>query len=80
MPDALGRPVIPNGAKDQIAAALKQIPEGKRGALLLFADNNGARAHLAAHINGTWKVAGGSGFRWEGKRTVEPWIAIEAAW
>ncbi len=55
------------------------MPEGKRGALLVIADQTGARCHLAAKIGETWKVAGGGGWKYGAKRPFG-YVAIEAIW
>jgi hypothetical protein len=61
-----------------IADAFKTVPDGKRGALLVIADTNGARAHLAANINNTWKVAFEVGKPWAGP--VNGAVMLEGAW
>lgn len=83
--DALDRPLIASGMKRQIEQAFAVVPEGKRGALLVIADSetNTARAHLAAKVyegeRWQWKVAGGAGFNWEGKKP-EGWVGVMASW
>lgn len=78
--DALGRTPITDGMKRQIATAFATIPDGKRGALVIVGDETGARAHVAAKVNGTWKVAGGAGAVWREKSRGSAWIAIEGSW
>lgn len=79
--DALGRPILAAGMKRQIEQAFTVVPEGKRGALLIIADETGARAHLAARIgdSGQWKVAAGAGRPWKGEKPAG-WIGIVGAW
>ena len=48
--DALGRTPIADGLKQQIAAELAAIPEGKRGAVVFLGTGDGARMYLAAKI------------------------------
>jgi hypothetical protein len=77
--DDLGRPLLPNGAKEQLRAAFQAIPDGKRGALVVVANGAGGRAHVAAKINGTWKVAAGAGWDWTGKKP-DAFFSIEGSW
>jgi hypothetical protein len=49
-----------------------------RGALLVIADTTGVRAHVAANLNGTWKVAAGGGVNWKGKVTGE--VMLMGVW
>ncbi len=79
MPDALGRPEVGQTIKQAITTAFAVVPEGKRGALLVIATEDGARAHLAARINGNWKVAAGAGWAWE-TRAIGGFCAVEATW
>jgi len=66
--DALGRTPIADGLKQQIAAELAAIPEGKRGAVVFLGTGDGARMYLAAKIEDRWKVAGGIGWMVGDKR------------
>jgi Mg-chelatase subunit ChlD len=77
--DLLGRTPLAEGMKRQLDAALREIPEGKRGALLVIADENGARAVVAAKIGKGWKVAAGAGTPW---RDAKPqgWVWIYGSW
>jgi hypothetical protein len=79
--DPLGRTPLAEGMKRQIQSALAEIPEGKRGALLVVADENGARAMLAAKIGSTgdWKIAAGIGVPWK-ERKPTGWIGVQGAW
>ncbi len=77
--DALGRPEVGTAIKDAISASFAVIPNGKRGALLVIATDDSTRLHLAANINGTWKVAGGIGFRYT-ERRPSGFVAIEGSW
>jgi hypothetical protein len=77
--DPLGRTPLAAGMKAQIDAALSEIPEGKRGAVVILFDEHGARAHLAARIKGTWKVAAGAGVPLkDGKPSG--WVAVAGSW
>jgi hypothetical protein len=79
--DPLGRTPLSAGMKAQIDSALAEIPEGKRGALIVVADENGARAMLAAKIGskGDWKIAAGIGVHWK-ERKPQGWIGVQGAW
>lgn len=77
--DSLGRPILAEGMKRQIEEAFKVVPTDKRGAVLVIADERGARAHVAAKINGSWKVAGGGGVAWAGKKP-EGWVGVMGSW
>jgi hypothetical protein len=69
MNDELGRPLVSESDLQRIRMTLSTIPEGKRGAILLIADESGtARAHVAAKINDSWKVAAGVGYDWNTKK------------
>lgn len=72
------RPSISEQAKAQLAEALKAIPDGRRGALVVIADDTGARAHVAAKIGGHWKVAASGGTTWHG--AVTGTVAVEGSW
>lgn len=76
--DALGRTPIADAIKAQIDAAFRVVPEDKRGALLVIADESGVRAHVAARIGERWKVAAGGGRRWDGQ--VEGSVALMGVW
>lgn len=79
MSDALGRPLLAEGMKRQIDAAFATVPSGKRGAVLILANEHGATAHLAAKIGDHWKVAAGGGVPWKGEKP-SGWIGIAGAW
>lgn len=81
MSDALGRPILAEGMKRQIEEAFKVVPEGKRGAVLVIhdVDTKQTRAHLAAKIGDSWKVAGGAGWDWAGKKPTG-WVGVAGAW
>ncbi len=78
MPDAYGRTPITDSVKQAIADAFAAVPAGKRGALLILVDEQGARAMLAARLGQHWKVAAGGGATWRGPITGQ--VAIEASW
>lgn len=71
------QPIAPS-LKDAIAAHLAQIPDGKRGALVVVADEQGTRAHLAARINGNWNVAFEAGKPWHGPVTGQ--VMVQGTW
>ncbi len=79
--DHLGRPFVPDDVKGRIAEALRAIPEGKRGVVLVVADERGnARGHFAARIGktGDLKVAAGAGWKFDEKRPAG-YIGVEWA-
>ncbi len=78
MPDPFGRTPIADSVKLAIDQAFATVPEGKRGALLVIADERGPRAMLAARLGDHWKVAAGGGVPWGGK--VYGTAAVEASW
>lgn len=79
--DPLGRTPISAGMKAIIADAFKEIPEGKRGAVLIVHDfgTNTTKAHLAARIGDSWKIAGGAAVPWEGKKP-SGFLSIGGSW
>lgn len=79
MSDSLGRPNVSEPIKAAITEAFKAVPDGKRGAFLVIGDEKGARVHLAARIEGSWKVAAGGGWAYGAKRPIG-YVAIEASW
>lgn len=78
--DTFGRPSISEGMKRQVEDAFKVVPSDKRSAVLVIVDERGARAHLAARLNGQWKVAGGAAFPWVGEEKPSGWVGIVGAW
>ncbi len=78
MADELNRPPVTNSIKARIAESFAHVPRGKRGALLVIADESGARFHLAARVGGTWKVAAGAGKPWDARPSG--YVGVEAAW
>lgn len=63
-----------------IVDALKTVPEGSKGALLLRADLDGnAFAHVAWKFDDHWKVAISGGINIKEKRPAGS-IAVEAVW
>lgn len=80
MTDHFGRTPIADAVKQQIDLAFRTVPEGKRGALLVLVDQDGARAHVAAKLDeaGRWKVAAGGGVAWTGD--VHGSVAIVGSW
>jgi hypothetical protein len=78
-PDALGRTPIADGMKQQIADAFKAVPDGKRGALLIIANEHGATVHVAAKFGNDWKVAAGGGLPWTGDKP-SGWVGVAGSW
>ena len=79
MPDEFGRPLLSDAIKQSVADAFKAVPDDKRGALLVIADEHGTRGVLAAKINDHWKVAASGGFEW-GEKKPSGYVAIEGSW
>ncbi|HXG72284.1 MAG TPA: hypothetical protein VNJ04_16865 [Gemmatimonadaceae bacterium] len=79
MTDALGRPEVGKTIKESIATAFAVVPDDKRGALLIIATEDGARAHLAAKIGEHWKVAAGAGWTWE-THDVGAFVSVQGVW
>jgi Mg-chelatase subunit ChlD len=79
--DPLGRTPLAAGMKAQIEATLREIPDGKRAALLVVADETGARAVVAAKIGpkGDWKIAAGLGTAWREPRP-SGWVSVQGSW
>lgn len=79
--DPLGRPPLAAGMKKMIDDAFTVVPDGKRGAVLLIhdIDRNETRAHLAAKIGEKWRIAGGAGFDWTGKKPTG-WVGVGGSW
>lgn len=69
---------IADAVRSSIRDAFAAVPKGKRGALLVIADSNGARATVAANLNGSWKVAAAASRPWSGPVTAT--VAIIGVW
>ncbi len=78
MSDDLSRTPINDAIRDQIRVAFDGIPDHKRGAVLVLADERGVRGHLAARFGDGWKVAAGAGFLYGEKRPAG-YVAVEFA-
>ncbi len=81
MPDDLGRFPITDAMKSRVSAALLMIPDGKRGAILVIADEHGTRGQVAAKLGdgGGWKIAAGAGFVF-GESKPYGYVAIAGTW
>lgn len=77
--DPFGRTPISDAMKSRVSDALRSIPDGKRGALIVIADQYGTRAQLAACIGHGWKVAAGGGYEFSEKKPYG-YIAVAGAW
>lgn len=78
MPTVDSRQPITPDLHQAILDAFRVVPDGKRGALLVIADQNGARAHLAAKLGDNWKVAFEAGKPWAGPVTGA--VMLEGSW
>lgn len=67
MSDSLGRTPISDSVKRTIADTLAAIPDDKRAAAVVIADEHGSRVVLAAKLKDGWRVAGGAGRDWQGQ-------------
>lgn len=72
------RTPIRDAVKQSINDAFRAVPDGRRGALLVIADEYGARAMVAAKFGDHWKVAAGGAKPWHGPVTGT--AAIEGSW
>lgn len=81
MEDPLKRTPISAGMKAMIADILSEIPEKKRGAVLVVHDfeSNTTKAHLVAKLGEHWKVAAGAAFAWEGRKPTG-FVSIGGSW
>lgn len=61
-----------------MAESFAAVPDGKRGALVVIADEHGSRALLAAKLGDHWKVAAGGGADWAGPVTGT--VAVVGSW
>jgi len=78
MSDLLTPTPLADAVKRSITDALHQVPVGKRGALLVLVDAQGARAMVAAKLGDHWKVAADTARPWEGPITGS--VAIAGSW
>lgn len=69
---------IGDAVKASINDAFLAVPDGKRGALLVIADEHGARAMVAARIGDNWKVAAEASKPWDGPVTGT--VSIIGSW
>jgi len=72
------RQPISDAVRASINDAFRAVPDGKRGALLVIADENGARAMVAAKLGSRWKVAFEAAKSWNGPITGT--VALEGSW
>lgn len=72
------RSPIADAVKQSIADAFSAVPDGKRGALIVVADEHGARAMLAAKIGEHWLVAAEGAKPWAGPVTGT--VSVQASW
>jgi hypothetical protein len=73
------RTPIADSLRRQIAQQLDALPEDKRGALVIVADDHGARAHLAARLGEGWKIAFEAGKAWD--EPAPTWsVGVAGAW
>ena len=74
--DALGRPPITPAVRTDLRDAFEGLTG--RGALIVIADEQGARATLAAKLGEHWQVAAGAGVAWGGPVTAQ--VMIVGRW
>ena len=76
--DTFGRTPIADAVKRSIDDAFTAVPDGNRAALLVIADESGARVHVAAKLSDGWKVAAGAGRTWSGDVTGT--VSVVGVW
>jgi hypothetical protein len=76
--DLQPRTPISDAIKASVADAFRAVPDGKSGALLAIADENGARLHVAFKVGESWKVGAAVGRPWRGG--VEGSISVVGYW
>lgn len=72
------RTPIADAAKASITEAFRAVPEGRRGALLVIADEHGARVMVAAKFGSRWLVAAEGAKPWAGP--VTGLISVQGSW
>ena len=79
--DDKGRYPISEGMKRRIEQEFAIVPDGKRGALLVIADQHGTRGMFAAKLDGKgrWKVVAGGGFTWT-ENKPEGFVGVMGSW
>ena len=70
---------LADATKQSLADAFRAVPDGKRGALVIIADEHGAKAMVAANLNGNWKIAAGTAVDWTGKHPTG-YVEIVGSW
>jgi hypothetical protein len=80
--DDFGRPQVSDPIRQSISEAFSAVPENKRGAFLLIADqgDDTVRAHVAAKLGDNWKVAAGAGWEWGKKSPTTAFVAVVGTW
>jgi hypothetical protein len=78
MPDIFSPEAFQRAVHASIGDAFQAIPHGKRGALLIVADERGTELMLAAKLGDHWQLAAGGGKTWDG--SIQGKIAIAGSW
>jgi hypothetical protein len=78
MSDIFSPAHLQQAAHASLADAFQAIPNGKRGALIIVTDQDGARALVAAKLGAHWQLAGGADKPWTGPITGQ--IVVAGAW
>jgi len=69
-------PAVQEAVQKAIAEA--EIPEGKRGALILVADGSGAHAIVATRLDTHWTIRAGVTHEWSGENAAA--AEVRAVW
>jgi hypothetical protein len=76
--DLQPRTPISDAIKASVADAFRAVPDGKNGALLVIADEHGARLHVAFKMGENWKVGAQVGKPWDDK--PYGYVAVTGYW
>jgi hypothetical protein len=76
--DLQPRTPISDAIKASVADAFRAVPDGKSGALLVIADENGARLHAAFRVGSHWKIGAVVGKPWDDK--PYGYVAVTGYW
>ena len=78
MPEIFSHDALQKATHDSLDSAFKSIPDGRRGALIVLVDQDGARASVAAKIGDHWQLAAGTAKPWNGP--IVGSIAVAGSW
>lgn len=78
MPNTFSYDSTAKSVHGSLDEAFQAIPANHRGALLVIADQDGARAMVAAKLGANWSVAAGASKPWHGK--IEGQVSLLGSW